>query len=186
LADKTKTIKSASDKELDELIIRLRKESELQGLIAEINRKSGSGYIPYDYGQEISTEKPIESLYHYGVLGMHWGRHRARISSAKEKLLSKKPGSDDYELSRQLKTKGSRNLSNKELRDLTQRLQLEKQLKELSPKKYQKGMNVAKGIIAVGTTASSLYALSNSPLAKHITSAAKKAAAQRSAIEYMI
>lgn len=170
MADKSKTIKDATDKELDELITRLRKESELQSLIAEIKRKSGSGYVPYDHAQEISTEKPVESLYHYGVLGMHWGRRKGS-NNAKQRSLSRKPGSEDYELSRELKKKGSKNLSNKELKDLTQRLQLEKQLKDLNPKKYQKGLTIVKNITSAGTTIASLYALSKTPLAQDIKAA---------------
>lgn len=85
MADKTKTIKNATDNELNELIIRLRKENELQNLIGELKRKSSSNdqatnSISYDR-PEISTEVPIDSLYHekdvtlahVGVKGMRWG-----------------------------------------------------------------------------------------------------------------
>lgn len=46
--------------------------------------------------------------------------------------------------------------STKELQDLTKRMQLEKQLRELSVSDYTKGMEVAKAILAVGTTAANV------------------------------
>jgi hypothetical protein len=168
MADKTKSIKSATDKELDEIIARLRKENEAQCLISDIKRRSGSGFMPYDYGQEISTEKPIESLYHFGIPGMHWRRKKGNSKTIKN---HKSTGSEDYQVSRQLKSKGSKNLSTKELKDLTQRLQLEKQYKDLNPKKFQRGINFIKGITAAGTTVASLYAISKTPLGQDIKKA---------------
>lgn len=92
MADKTKTIKNATDKELDELLVRLRKESDIQNLVADLKRKSTinnpfTNGIPYDQ-PEVSTEVPIELLYHkvdevlthFGILGMKWG-HRKDLQS---------------------------------------------------------------------------------------------------------
>ena len=88
MADKTKTIKTATDKELDELLIRLRKENEVQNLVGDLKRKSTvngpfGNSISYER-PEVSTEAPIESLYHnaedvlahFGILGMHWGHRK--------------------------------------------------------------------------------------------------------------
>jgi hypothetical protein len=173
LANKTTTIKTASDKELDDLLVRLRKENELQNLVGELKRKSSNGYIPYDQLQ-ISTEEPIESLYHYGILGMHWGRRKGQSTRSGKKL--KTSGSEDYVESRKLRNKGKKNLSTKELKDLTQRLQLEKQLKDLTPSDFKKGMNVVKEVTAVGTTLAALYAISKTPLFQDVAKAVKSRA----------
>jgi hypothetical protein len=76
MVDKTRTIKNATDTELDEMLMRLEKERRVQSLIAELKRNGSKDYIPYDR-PEISTEQPVETLYHFGVLGMKWGVRRA-------------------------------------------------------------------------------------------------------------
>lgn len=189
MADKTKTIKTATDKELDELLIRLRKENEVQNLVGDLKRKAmpkdplGNDYVSYDR-PEVSTEAPIESLYHkadetlahFGILGMKWGIRRKTGSNGLvgSKGKSAKQRSEDYIKSREIKSKGYKNLSTKELQDLTKRMQLEKQLRELTVSDYTKGMEAAKAVLAVGTTVASIYALSQTPMGKAIKDAITK------------
>ena len=263
MADKTKTIKSATDKELDELLVRLRKENEVQNLVGDLKRKSTPNNpfgdtVHYDR-PEVSTEESIESLYHkaddtlahFGVLGMKWGRRnqnkggsltsdgkrRQRIidssreeglrvaktkkkgasvatslilaerkakekgeveqsflnnknisQKAKDRVLSvvnktagkqkktEKQRAEDFEKSREIKKKGYKNLSTKELKDLTNRMQLEKQLRELTVSDYSKGLDVVKAITAAGTTLAAVYAVSQTPLGQVISKAIKKGA----------
>lgn len=174
MTDKTVTIKNATNKQLDELLIRLRKENEVENLIRDLKRKSTDQEYSYNYEQSVSTEEPIESLYHYGVPGMRWGVRRKRNSGGRIK--GKSQGSSDYQKTRKLKRRGSKNLSTQELKELTQRLQLERQYKDLSPGQITRGLNVVKSITAAGTTVASLYALSKTPLAQDVIKAmAKKA-----------
>lgn len=77
-------------------------------------------------------------------------------------------GSDDYEEARNLKRRGSKNLSTKELQTLTQRLNLEKQYKDMNPSDFDKGMNFIKKVTAAGTTVAALYALTKTPLGQDI------------------
>ena len=85
-----------------------------------------------------------------------------------------KPGSPDHERSRELKRRGTKNLSTKELQELTQRLQLEKRYKDLTPSNLKKGMDVVKAVAGAGTTVASLCALSKSTLAQEISKVLKK------------
>lgn len=156
MADKSKTIKNANDQELNDLIVRLRKESELQYLISDLKRKSTTqnGYSSYDtYTNDVSTvstEQPIESMYHVGVLGMHWGRRKAKgsiISSGKNKKSPKEDDSEDHKKKKILKKRKIHQLSNAELKTLNDRLQLEKQFKELTKSDMSAGKKFVMDIL---------------------------------------
>jgi hypothetical protein len=143
MADKTKTIKGATDKELDELLSRLRKENEVQNLIADLKRKSSTGYIPYDQGLGISTETPIESMYHFGVPGMKWGRRKGNSS----KNSNGENHSEDYKKKVLLKNKNIKEMSNQELKTFNERLQLERQYKDLTKSEKSAGKKFVADII---------------------------------------
>jgi len=173
MADKTKTIKNATDKELDELLVRLRKENETQNLIRELQIKSApnsnSQYPDYTPYQGVSTEAPIENLYHFGIPGMHWGVRRQPGSSGRvSKGKVSKEVSDDYAQAKSIKAKNYKQMSNKELKDLTSRMQLERSLRDLKSSEYQKGLDFVKTATAMATTLATAYAISQTPLAKDI------------------
>lgn len=187
-ADKSKTIKESTDEELDTLLRRLRRESEVQNLIGDLKRKSEpnspfGNSVSYDR-PEVSTEAPIESLYHktdetlahFGILGMKWGVRRkpGPNGTVGKGSGTQRKGSDDYLKSRDIKAKGYKNLSTKELQDITKRMQLEKSLRELTVNDYTRGMEVAKAVLAVGTTAASIYALSTTPMGQAVKKAITK------------
>ena len=101
-------------------------------------------------------------LEHFGILGMHWGVHRARPSSA------------DSITKKTLKKKKVHEMSDAELKTLTNRLQLEKTLQNLSPGVLTKGKNYVDKIIAVGATVTALVALYNTPAGKTVINVVKK------------
>lgn len=169
MADKSKTIKTATDTELEELIRRLRKENEAQDLIVNLKRKSNQyGFIPYD-NPEVSTEIPINDLYHFGIPGMRWGRRKGRAT-----LTTTKETSEDYKQAKSLKKKSISEMTNKDLEVLTRRMQLEKQYKDLKKMDLEKGQSVIKDIVKTGKTLSELYNLVNSPAGKAARSAIAK------------
>lgn len=83
-------------------------------------------------------------LAHYGVKGMHWGRHKNT------------PGpSEDHARATEAKTKakagGVKALSNKELQDAINRMNLEQQYNRLNPKASTKAIKfVADILLGVG------------------------------------
>lgn len=190
MADKSVTIKGATDRQLDELIIRLRKESELQTLIQDLRRKSAkrnpvTGYIEdQEYNDTgVSTEEPIENLYHddsigrtlahFGIRGMKWGVRRFQnpdgsLTEAGRARYRKKGYSDDYITARSLKGQGYKKLNDSDLRRVVSRLDMEKRFRELSVNEYAKGLEVAKTILSAGTTIAGIYGLSQTPLGKTI------------------
>lgn len=81
----------------------------------------------YNYGNE---------LFHYGILGMRWGRRKSR--------------SADHQLHSKLKRKHVSQMSNDEIRTYNNRANLERNYKSFKPN-YLKS-----GIAIVGTTAAVL------------------------------
>lgn len=89
-------------------------------------------------------------LYHYGVLGMKWGVRRspaqiARVSKGKNTV------SEDYERAHK-KTK-VKYMSDKELRDTNNRLQMERQYEQLTEKKKSAGRKFVTGVLVASATA---------------------------------
>ena len=79
----------------------------------------------------------MSDLKHVGILGMKWGRRKG--SSASD--------SADHTSSRTLKKKKTSQMSNEELKKLAARLQLEKQVKDLSKKELTGGKKVVMDIL---------------------------------------
>lgn len=91
----------------------------------------------------------MNDLQHWGILGMHWGKRK----STSEPDTS----SSDHKVARELRKKKITELSNDDIRKITTRLQLEKQLKDLDAGDSKRGrelvskfLNSPVGKIAIG------------------------------------
>lgn len=77
-------------------------------------------------------------LQHYGVLGMKWGVRKDR-SGSRFARRKRAPNSEDYERAKTLKKKSVKQLSNAELRELNNRMQLESQYRNLKKQNVSAG-----------------------------------------------
>ncbi len=78
-----------------------------------------------------------DNLQHWGVLGMHWGVRRNRVDTS----------SPEHREVKALRKKKVHELSNAELKKITTRLQLEKQLKDITDAERKAGSMRLKGIL---------------------------------------
>lgn len=176
-----KSIKQMTDRELADYLDRLRNENELLNIIQNIQRfnKQGGTQLVKDSDPYpgVDLNSPIDNLYHedvdktlehFGIPGMRWGVRKSRGRS------SKASPSEDHSISRQIKKKKTKEMSNDELKKLTTRMNLERNLRDLKSSDYQKGLDFVKTLTAAGATVAGLYALSETPLGKAVVSGAKR------------
>lgn len=106
------------------------------------------------------TNNYSSELYHHGVLGMKWGvrksDHGNGRSSSRRKTKKVKL-SEDAKTANALKKKKVGEMSNAELRKLTERQQLEQNYSRLNPSAVKKGLSVAAGVAAGLGTVTALY-----------------------------
>jgi hypothetical protein len=90
-------------------------------------------------------------LEHFGIPGMRW--HRRKSSGNVTSVKTTKPDkvdttSDDHKKKVNLKSKKIHEMSNSELKSLTERMQLERNYKQLTDAETSKGGKVLKEILA--------------------------------------
>lgn len=91
------------------------------------------------------------NIKHFGILGMHWGIRR------------RQPHSDSSSIA-PLKKKHVSELSNDDLKKAINRMQLEKQFKDLSAASTSRGSSILRGILLkVGAQAVNSYVASRNP-----------------------
>lgn len=99
---------------------------------------------------------------HVGVKGMRWGVRKAVKTSS------------DYNRTAPYRNRKAKELTNKQLSDINNRINLEINYNRLNPTKIQVGSAMVKSVIAGLTTAASLYALYNGPAGKAAISLGKR------------
>ena len=96
------------------------------------------------------------ALAHYGILGMKWGvrRSEAQLARARGKKSSSEEASDDYKKAHSKKSVKS--MSDAELRNRLNRIQMEQQYQKLNPSSVSKGKQAVSKIMKAGTTVASV------------------------------
>lgn len=92
-------------------------------------------------------------LYHYGVLGMKWGTRRAQNKTSRiDQKAKKNKWSDDATEAAKIKTKKVGQMTNAELNKLNNRMNLERNYRQLNPNAVKKGLVIAGTVAgALGT-----------------------------------
>lgn len=121
----------------------------------------------------ISEEKVKSYIAHYGIKGMRWGVRRTEEQLARARG-TRTSSEDQNGIREQVKRSSSARtvykyrslLSDSELRERLNRINMETQLKNLSDAEKKKGNNIAKTILDYGKTANEFYSLYKSPAAQ--------------------
>lgn len=92
------------------------------------------------------------TLVHYGILGMKWGVRRtdAQLARARKERAPKEEPHEDYKKAHSKKSVST--MSDAELRNRLNRIQMEQQYTKLNPSNVSKGKQVASKIMKAGTT----------------------------------
>lgn len=142
----------------------------------------------HDLAEEVYMSEVDEMLAHFGVKGMKWGRRMSEGTSSVEVSTTVKPGQkvvakggkgqppheDAIRVAtakQKAKSSTTDSLSNKELQDLVNRMNLEQQYSRLTKQdgffeKLNKDKKNVDNLLSAGETANKAYAFVNSPVGK--------------------
>lgn len=128
-------------------------------------------------GRSKSPDVVSDILAHHGIKGMKWGvrkdRSESRAAVARSTKGHENEASDDAKRANannlKARTKGTASLSNKDLQDLVNRMNLEQQYSTLESKRptaMSKGQSIVKKTLSLGQTVNNVIAFANSPAGK--------------------
>lgn len=110
------------------------------------------------------NEKTLAFLEHHGVKGQKWGVRNNKKG---------KTPSTDFKKTVSLRRRSAHELSNKQLKTVNERLNLEQNYNRMNPSSIDAGHNMAKKLLSIGGTAAGFYALVKSPAGQAAISGAK-------------
>ncbi len=144
-------------------------------LYGQMNKKPPPSLMQHSddtNNEEVSLTTVEDILEHHGIKGMHWGIRR-------DKKQSTSTTSEDFRKAQELRRKNPSSLTNQELQTLNQRLNLERQHKQLNPGLVHSGkarVEFILGTVGLGVTA---YKLVHSDAFKAVMNIGKKTASKQ-------
>lgn len=144
------------------------------GVHASSEEKSSAARALIRYYRQMNEDPPpslmrhsitLTSIEHHGVKGMHWGVRSARTP--------RKQSSESKKVSELIKKK-PHELTNKQLKTINERKNLEQNFTRLNPSTVKKGLLAAGAILSTATLAANFYNIMNGPAGKAAIAAGKK------------
>lgn len=148
-----------------------QKTSAAKALIryyGEMNEKPPASLLKHS-----DADMVAEFLEHHGVKGMKWGVRKSApaVKTAKPRPAAGTAPTADFKKARELRVRHPATLTNKQLKTLNERIQLEQKHRQLNPTAIERGNNKVKQILIIAGTGVAVHQL--------LTSNAAKAAAKR-------
>jgi hypothetical protein len=106
-----------------------------------------------------------EFIEHHGVKGMKWG---IRTKG------NRRTTSSDFKRTAPHRGKKPSELTNKQLKAVNERMNLESNYSRMNPSSIKKGKMIAAGLLGAATTGATIYNLYNSPAGKAAVAAGRK------------
>lgn len=108
----------------------------------------------YEYYERHDEYESKDELYHHGVVGMKWGRRKARVISSEPKQTFKEKRAAKFKAKKDAIARDPKTMSNKKLKTAIRRMKLEQQYNRLSGRDVDKGKARLENVLKViGTTA---------------------------------
>lgn len=114
--------------------------------------------------EQLPTSLPDVDVFleHYGIKGMKWGIRRSWQERSASRARRKKDA-DDFKKVKKLRKKKVSQLTNDELKFITNRLNLEQNFERLNPGRIDRGKKHVDKFVALGATYGGVHALYKSP-----------------------
>lgn len=135
-----------------------------------INETTWEDYTP--------TDSVTGFIEHYGTKGMRWGVRRTRSQLKEARAIRKKPQTTESKQVSQLRRRKPHQLTNKQLKVVNERLNLETNYSRLNPSVTKRGEQTLKAAIAGGGLLIAAHKMVTSEQGKAVIAKGMKAASR--------